>query len=1202
MSTSAGTAYLQIRPDLSAVTSQVGAYLAGSRFSKFGKVAGAGIAAGIVAGGAAKALYDLGAAFDESYDKIRVGTGKTGKQLKGLEGDFKAVLKSVPADFDSAAEAITGLNQRLEITGKPLRALSKQLTELSRITETDVGENVQSVTRLFGDWSVKTEDQSKTLDGLFRLTQKTGSTVGELSDSMVQFGAPLRNLGFGMDSAAAMFANFEESGVNMTTVMSGLRLSVGNLAEKNPELAKTFRDLDISTKSPEQTIGDLFETIVELDQRAATALGIQVFGKRAGPDLVDTVRGGKFALDDLIGTFEHGDETIRKAGKSTMDFGEQWTLLKNNVLVGLEPLATRVFKGVGDAMKKVTDILTDKKLSGGQKFNAIADMFTEAIGNAAEKALPIAVNAGAKVMGALGTGFVSAWRDANPLTKVLLGAAAIRLIGGKGALLRSGTMIGGYLGAGVSAGAAATAAGTGAAAGGGLIATMRAKVLPFAKRAGLVGVGLTLADGVISEFGRRASERSGELFEELGSKASGTWDDALNKLSPFDQIFGEGMDFTDKGEQRAKDLETQLRGVLATDKLITAERATQLKDQGRIVGLTTDARQEMGKLLDSITSKQPTMTGFGFANALAKDGNLASGEIDKMIKNLGELPPAHRKEAANSMIGMAAILEAKGKLPKGAAERLRIAVIQSAHNMNVRSVHESRKQAVGVAQNMVALSTAVAGGLQWLAAQTNKSLLAYGVKPLNFAIEHPKAAGKVVGAALGGGLGGLVGSVAGAVGRRMQEGGMVVPGSGSGDKVPVGAMVEPHERLFVLNRNAAAAYQRWNEMFPRFQKGGVAGMSAMIAEANKFEDRHFPYVLGGGHGSFGIQPVDCSGAVSDVLHAAGLLGAPMVSGALASWGEPGKGPLTVYANPAHTVMSLDGEFFGTSGSNPGGGAGWIEGGFDAGYLSAFAARTMDVAGAAASHIARLILKGPKGPLRSMGQAGLDKARKAANKFISSKMPTGSFGGGQPLADLTGPGKTVGASVYGFGEPGTGTVGASGVSLPGKMAFAELDMGTALGHLPFGAKLKITAPTGKTVVGEKLDIGLGGGDAGGFHRAIDFWQDLAVKLGLGSTFLGAVKVQGLQRGGEILSLKHGGTVPGPIGAPVPAIVHGGERYSGAGGRQPHVEINLYGDAGALLEEVEVLIDGKTPEIAEYTLREGGRNRSRGRQLAGSAGRP
>ena len=143
------------------------------------------------------------------------------------------------------------------ITGKPLARLSKQLTALSEVTGTDITENVEAVTRLFGDWSIKTKDQTDTLDGLFRLTQQTGGSVSELSRLLVQFGAPLRNLGIDLDFAAAMFANFEKSGVNISTVLSGLRLSVGNLATPTDDLSACSKSSGSTRRSPRRRSGDL---------------------------------------------------------------------------------------------------------------------------------------------------------------------------------------------------------------------------------------------------------------------------------------------------------------------------------------------------------------------------------------------------------------------------------------------------------------------------------------------------------------------------------------------------------------------------------------------------------------------------------------------------------------------------------------------------------------------------------------------------------------------------------------------------------------------------------------------------------------------------------------------------------------------------------------------------------------------------------
>jgi membrane-bound lytic murein transglycosylase B len=101
-----------------------------------------------------------------------------------------------------------------------------------------------------------------------------------------------------------------------------------------------------------------------------------------------------------------------------------------------------------------------------------------------------------------------------------------------------------------------------------------------------------------------------------------------------------------------------------------------------------------------------------------------------------------------------------------------------------------------------------------------------------------------------------------------------------------------------------------------FTTPGAQAVKAVIAAANSIA--HTPYVWGGGHGSWYSYGYDCSGAVSFALHGAGLLDTPLVSGALASYGEPGPGKwITIYANATHTYMEVAGLRFDTAGNAPG---------------------------------------------------------------------------------------------------------------------------------------------------------------------------------------------------------------------------------------------------------------------------------------------
>jgi peptidoglycan hydrolase-like protein with peptidoglycan-binding domain len=85
----------------------------------------------------------------------------------------------------------------------------------------------------------------------------------------------------------------------------------------------------------------------------------------------------------------------------------------------------------------------------------------------------------------------------------------------------------------------------------------------------------------------------------------------------------------------------------------------------------------------------------------------------------------------------------------------------------------------------------------------------------------------------------------------------------------------------------------------------------VISAGNRIATK--PYIYGGGHGSFAAAGYDCSGSVSYALHGGGLLGRPEDSSEFMSYGRPGPGRhITIYANPGHVYMTVNGRRFDTS--------------------------------------------------------------------------------------------------------------------------------------------------------------------------------------------------------------------------------------------------------------------------------------------------
>jgi hypothetical protein len=100
---------------------------------------------------------------------------------------------------------------------------------------------------------------------------------------------------------------------------------------------------------------------------------------------------------------------------------------------------------------------------------------------------------------------------------------------------------------------------------------------------------------------------------------------------------------------------------------------------------------------------------------------------------------------------------------------------------------------------------------------------------------------------------------------------------------------------------------------------------SMIEAANRIH--HRPYRWGGGHRDWRSRGYDCSGSVSYVMHAAGLLDWPLDSTGFMRWGDGGGGSwVRIYANHEHVFAVIAGLRWDTSMTDDGdrSGPGWSE--------------------------------------------------------------------------------------------------------------------------------------------------------------------------------------------------------------------------------------------------------------------------------------
>jgi cell wall-associated NlpC family hydrolase len=88
-------------------------------------------------------------------------------------------------------------------------------------------------------------------------------------------------------------------------------------------------------------------------------------------------------------------------------------------------------------------------------------------------------------------------------------------------------------------------------------------------------------------------------------------------------------------------------------------------------------------------------------------------------------------------------------------------------------------------------------------------------------------------------------------------------------------------------------------------KNAPLSVKHAIWAANQLRSK--PYRYGGGHKSFKDHGYDCSGTISYVLAAAGLISTPISSTEFRSYGERGAGKwITIYAREGHTFAVIAG--------------------------------------------------------------------------------------------------------------------------------------------------------------------------------------------------------------------------------------------------------------------------------------------------------
>lgn len=355
MAQATDTVWLPVLPSMKgfgpALVKQGGASAAAGG-STLGATMGKAMVVGIAAAAAGVAavgtvLYQTGKTFDDVNNTIRVGTGATGDALEGLNDVAKSVGQNVPAEWDKIATTVADLNTRLGLSGDTLDKVASQYLEAGRILGEDV--DIEKTSAAFNAFGVEGEEVSGAMDHLFRVSQATGVGMNELAEKARGAAPAAQALGLSFDETTGMVGSLEKAGLNSSGMMQQMSRRLGDLAEAGEEPRDTF----------DRVTGEIENLMEQGDTFGAQELAGQAFGTRNAEQFMKALEDGTLNMDELANVAGMTEDSILEAGRETMQFGEQWQLFKNNVMVWLEPLATRVFGAINDLLETAVQGVKD---------------------------------------------------------------------------------------------------------------------------------------------------------------------------------------------------------------------------------------------------------------------------------------------------------------------------------------------------------------------------------------------------------------------------------------------------------------------------------------------------------------------------------------------------------------------------------------------------------------------------------------------------------------------------------------------------------------------------------------------------------------------------------------------------------------------------------------------------------------------------
>lgn len=341
---------------------------AGSEADKAGASIGKRLGTGIAAGATAVVatvgvLAKVGSVFSDVSSTISTGTGVAGADLERLNGVAKRVGSSIPASFDTIADAVVAVQSSLggfsDMTEAEFDQATTNALNFSKRFEVDTARVTQVVGQMMKTGLVG--DANEAFDLLVSAAQKVPQAVREdVLDAVDEYGPFFTQLGIkGADAMGMLVAASEKGMYGIDKTGDALKEFTIRATDMSKATSTAYDALGLDTVAMTESLlaggetgAAAFQKIVKslhdmedpvAQSQAALALfgtPLEDLGTKDIPKFIASLAGGESALGDF------GGAAARMGDELNNSMGARLEVLRNKVMVWFEPLASQVLGGL----------------------------------------------------------------------------------------------------------------------------------------------------------------------------------------------------------------------------------------------------------------------------------------------------------------------------------------------------------------------------------------------------------------------------------------------------------------------------------------------------------------------------------------------------------------------------------------------------------------------------------------------------------------------------------------------------------------------------------------------------------------------------------------------------------------------------------------------------------------------------------------